>query len=288
MTQINLKRFNQLLQSKGYPIRLVVFSLLILTLFSCANKKTHPIDAGPKGPVDWSQVKPAIPKQETPSRYGNPKSYEVFGEIYHVLPSAKNFKQKGVASWYGSNFHGRRTSSGETYDMLKMTAAHKTLPIPCYVKVTNHDNGREIIVRVNDRGPFLKSRIIDLSYAAAYKLGMAEKGVANVSIETISFTENPSTKAKIKPLVVASNQPSIKKKIFVQVGAYSSRQRADTLQKILAREIDLPVKISVTQRAGKKLYRVRIGPIDDRAVAERLVETINQTELGKPRIVYQD
>ncbi|MDQ7049660.1 MAG: septal ring lytic transglycosylase RlpA family protein [Enterobacterales bacterium] len=267
-------------------------------------KKTGQVDAGPKGPVDWTQVKPAVPRAVSPSRYGNPKSYEVYGQVYHVLPSANHFKQKGVASWYGSNFHGRRTSSGETYDMLKLTAAHKTLPIPCYVKVTNHDNGREIIVRVNDRGPFIKSRIIDLSYAAAYKLGMAEKGTANVSIESIGFdsqttlhsNSRPSTKrpisvlgqVKTKPLLMASNKGQSDRKRFVQVGAYSSRQRAETLQKILAREIQLPVKISLIQRSGKKLYRVRIGPVDDLSMANKLVETIKHTELGKPSIVYQE
>ncbi len=310
MKQQALDNIKPLFQPPGFSLKAVFSAMLLLILFSCASKKVGPVDAGPKGPVDWTQVKPVEPKPETPSRYGNPKSYEVYGQVYHVLPSATNFKQKGVASWYGSNFHGRRTSSGETYDMLKLTAAHKTLPIPCYVRVINHDNGRQIIVRVNDRGPFLKSRIIDLSYAAAYKLGMAEKGTANVSIETIAFNTQSKaastskssaiSKPPAKPamtglatlppkvLKVAANTAQGDKKRFVQVGAYSSRQRANQLKTILAREIQLPVNISVIKRSGKKLYRVRIGPIDDPSMAQKLVETIKHTELGKPSIVYQD
>jgi len=322
MKQPLLHTHQAMVQSLGLYLRFLFSASLFLILFSCANKKIGKVDAGPKGPVDWTLVKPAVPKKEALSRYGNPKSYEVNGQVYHVLPTADHFKQKGIASWYGSNFHGRRTSSGETYDMLKLTAAHKTLPIPCYVRVINHDNGRELIVRVNDRGPFLKSRIIDLSYAAAYQLGMAEKGTANVSIETISFNHsaNNRSKAQLKPqsksqskshskpvikllpqaipkvlaqtlpkaIQLASNKKHSEKKRFIQVGAYSSRKRAGRLKKILAAEIQLPVKISMTQVSGKKLYRVRIGPIDDLSLAQKLVESIKQTELGKPSIVYQD
>ena len=131
--------------------RRVLISLCIISLSACSGIEKRDQDSGPNKPVDWTQVKPVMPKKESPSRYGNPKSYEVYGITYHTLKSSENFKQKGVASWYGTKFHGRRTSSGEPYDMLQITAAHKTLPIPCYVRVTNKDNGRSLIVRVNDR-----------------------------------------------------------------------------------------------------------------------------------------
>ena len=149
--------------------------------------------------------------------------------------------------------------------MLQLTAAHKTLPIPCYVRVTNHDNGRELIVRVNDRGPFVKSRIIDLSYAAAHQLGMANQGTANVSIETIDF----EPKVKEKPSVASSSAKVDKgdKKRFVQVGAYSNHESAQKLAKVLDKEIELPVSVMPISRSGKKLYRVRIGPIVSLAVA---------------------
>jgi len=123
-----------------------------------------------------------VPESLTKSNIGNPVSYEEFGQRYKVLESSEGFSEKGIASWYGSDFHGRNTSSGETYDMYQMTAAHKTLPLPTYVSVNNLDNGRTLIVKVNDRGPFIEGRVIDLSYAAAYRLGVTGPGTANVEI----------------------------------------------------------------------------------------------------------
>ena len=142
-------------------------------------------DSAPDRYIDHTRVKNAVPIVESKSKYGNPKSYEVQGKRYHVLKSASNFTERGIASWYGTKFHGRRTSSGEPYDMYAMTAAHKTLPIPIFVEVTNLDNHRKIIVRVNDRGPFAEGRIIDLSYVAAKKLGIDTKGTGRVVIRAI-------------------------------------------------------------------------------------------------------
>lgn len=267
-----------------------VYSWLLLgSLFGCSMVDKKDQDTGPNRPVDWTQVKPIEPKKEPKSRYGNPVSYEVAGSTYHVLASSNKYKQKGVASWYGSKFHGRRTSSGETYDMLQLTAAHKTLPIPCYVKVTNLDNGKVLVVRVNDRGPFVKSRIIDLSYAAAHQLGMAKKGTANVIVESIdfpdSFTGNSTNNSEKSASIQSSGQGKYR---FVQVGAYANRDSAKKLAKVLDREIKLPVKVSWVKRSGKKLYRVRIGPIKSLETAIQLAETLNISELGKPRIVYQN
>jgi len=266
------------------------FSLVILcSLFSCTTMDKRDLDAGPDRPIDWTQVKPVVPKYETKSRYGNPVSYEVAGSTYHLLASSNKYKRKGVASWYGSKFHGRRTSSGETYDMLQLTAAHKTLPIPCYVRVTNLDNGKVLVVRVNDRGPFVKSRIIDLSYAAAHQLGMAEKGTANVVVESIDFPDQVKNTSVNTPVRNVGIQSSGKGKYrFVQVGAYANAESAKKLAKVLDREIKLPVKVSWIRRSGKKLYRVRIGPIKTLETAMQLAETLNISELGKPRIVYQN
>ena len=130
-------------------------------------------------------VPDAVPRAEPLSKYGNPESYTVYGKTYNVMPSSLGYREIGYASWYGRKFHGRRTSSGEIYDMYAMTAAHRTLPLPTYVRVRNLDNGREAIVRVNDRGPFHSDRIIDLSYAAATKLGLVEAGTAKVEVEAI-------------------------------------------------------------------------------------------------------
>ena len=142
-------------------------------------------DRGPSQDKDMSQVAEAVPRVEAHSRGGNKSTYEVWGKQYHVMPSSSGFTQRGLASWYGEKFHGHLTSNGEVYDMYAMTAAHKNLPLPTFARVTNLENGKAVIVRVNDRGPFHGDRIIDLSYAAASKLGYRKKGVANVLVEAI-------------------------------------------------------------------------------------------------------
>jgi len=133
----------------------------------------------------------AVPVEEPRSRYGNPESYEVRGVTYHVLETSEGYEAEGTASWYGEEFQGRRTSSGEPYDMYAMTAAHRTLPIPTYVEVTNLENGRTVVVRVNDRGPFHEGRIIDLSYAAAQKLGLVGPGTARVRVRALEPPSRP-------------------------------------------------------------------------------------------------
>ena len=137
------------------------------------------------GDVPLSEIPDAVPKAEVKSRSGNPETYEIDGTTYRVMETSDGYRERGIASWYGDYFHGRRTSSGDTYDMYKMTAAHKTLPLPTYVRVTNLENGRTVVLRVNDRGPFVEGRIIDLSYVAAQKLGMAESGTARVEVEAL-------------------------------------------------------------------------------------------------------
>ena len=158
---------------------------LIFLAFAGCSSVTVERDSAPGTPVDTSSVPDAIPKAEARSKYGNPESYVVFGKRYHVMKDNRVFTQQGIASWYGKKFHGRRTSSGETYDMYAMTAAHKTLILPAYVEVTNLRNGKRVVVKVNDRGPFHENRIIDLSYSAASKLDVIAKGTALVKIRVV-------------------------------------------------------------------------------------------------------
>ena len=153
--------------------------IMVLCLAACGGIERRD---GPGRVAKAAKAPQVIPKREPLSKYGNPSSYVVFGKRYHTLKTAAGFKERGIASWYGKKFHGRKTSSGEMYDMYKMTAAHKHLPLPTYVKVKNLENGKTITVRVNDRGPFHDNRIIDLSYAAATKLGILGKGTAPVEV----------------------------------------------------------------------------------------------------------
>ena len=157
---------------------IIIFSIIVS---SCTViKRDSARDTGKK-----HYPKQVIPKVEKYSKYGNPKTYEVFGKRYKTLKTHVGYSEEGIASWYGKKFHGKLTSTREVYNMYELTAAHKSLPIPCYVKVTNLSNSKSLIVRVNDRGPFKKGRIIDLSYAAAKKLDIIEKGTAMVFVEAI-------------------------------------------------------------------------------------------------------
>ena len=168
--------------------------IISLSLSACASptsRYSQRYDGPPARKVNVASIPNATPKQEPLSRYGNPPSYHVRGKRYSVMREARGYKQRGVASWYGTKFHKHRTSSGEPYDLYAMTAAHKSLPLPSYVKVTNLENGREIVVRVSDRGPFHDNRIIDLSYVAAKKLGIVGRGTGLVEIETITDDNTP-------------------------------------------------------------------------------------------------
>lgn len=227
------------------------------------------------GPMDFPKgynpdsIPDAIPRSEPLSRFGNPTYYDVYGKRYYVRKSSKDFRQEGIASWYGKQFHGRRTSSGEMYDMFKMTAAHKTLPLPTYVKVANQKNGRTIVVKVNDRGPFHSNRIIDLSYAAAVKLGITASGTAPVLIEAINDHTGSLTSKPIKEELF-SQENSIPQPLsqtnslakFVQLGIFSKIDNARRLQeKMLHSALPTPEIMTVTINDAN-LYRVVIGPLE--------------------------
>ena len=161
-------------------------------------------DGPPSHNINITAIPDAVPRIEANSRYGNPASYVVNGKRYHVMASNKAFQQRGLASWYGTKFHGRKTSSGEPYDMFAMTAAHKTLPLPTWLEVINHDNQKRVVVKVNDRGPFVSGRIIDLSYAAATKLGVVATGTANVTIRSIDPVQYLAEQTTPRPVNTAA------------------------------------------------------------------------------------
>ena len=236
--------------------------LSVLTLSSCVQMQ----DSAPVNySKQWHEIPDAIPVPVERAKYGNPGSYNVFGETYYVLDASEGFQQKGIASWYGNKFHGERTSSGEDYDMYAMTAAHKTLPLPVYVEVINHDNDRKAIVKVNDRGPFHEGRIIDLSYAAAIKLGVDQTGTARIDVRAIDVKSSKRSSRKMA------------KGTFLQVGAFSKRKTANELAgKMLAEQIK-PVSV----KKNKGLYKVWIGPYASEAEIEASMRRV--VELGYER-----
>ena len=224
-----------------------------------AEPSPPPAAAAPRPSDAQLQALPdAVPAAEPRARLGNPPFYEVFGQRYTVLDSSRGFVERGVASWYGPDFHGVRTSTGEPYDMYSMTAAHRTLPLPAYARVTNLRNGRSVVVRINDRGPFKANRIIDLSYAAALKLDMVRDGTTLVEVRALE----PDGAAPPAP------PPS---EIYAQAGAFAVADNAERLRdRLLAAGVG-PVLLLGDAAGGRTLYRVRIGPIDSVAAFDELV-----------------
>lgn len=233
-------------------------------------------DAYPEDPPDVAEVPDAVPRREARSRGGNASPYEVWGKRYEVMADARGYSRQGRASWYGEKFHGYATSNGEIYDMYKMSAAHRSLPLPSFVRVTRRDNGRSVIVRVNDRGPFHSDREIDLSYAAAARLGILEQGTGRVSVEAIDverwLADNgdasrsvaaSSFQATSASPVTARAQGDVKEAVigpgvFLQVAALGSADRARQLKSRLEGEIDRPVRVA----SATGLHRVQVGPLD--------------------------
>ncbi|WP_455199468.1 septal ring lytic transglycosylase RlpA family protein [Kaarinaea lacus] len=242
-------------------------------------------DSAPNHYVDHTRVPNATPKVEPRSQYGNPDFYDVEGKRYYVLDSASNFNQKGIASWYGTKFHGRRTSSGEPYSMYKMTAAHKTLPIPVYVEVTNLDNNKKVIVRVNDRGPFAEGRIIDLSYVAAKKLGIDKTGTGRVKIRTIDPRRQHIDDQPAEPVKIAEKKSE--GQLYLQVGAFTDHANAAQLLSRLILKTDENVLINRKSAGDEDVYRVRIGPLGSESDAQRIRSQLNPLGIDAPHIVVE-
>ncbi len=264
----------------------------ISLLSACAANAPRPATGGSQ------TVPPPSGSTETRSDRGNPPFYDVLGKRYHVLPTSAGYHARGIASWYGPDFHGLATSSGETYNMHAMTAAHTTLPIPTWVEVTNLENGKHVIVKVNDRGPFVDNRLIDLSYAAATELDMVRAGTARVEVRTVAPPREPVTVAAAMPStplpvmgapspVVAAPPPSVAPtpQMFVQVGAFAQRDNADRLVDRL-RASGFVGPFVVSEADGRRvLHRVRLGPIRSADEFDLLSSRLRTIGVGDAQLV---
>jgi rare lipoprotein A len=229
-------------------------------------------------PIDVSKLPEPVPRVEPRSRYGNKSPYTVRGHTYRVLPTARGYDKRGIASFYGNKFHGYKTSNLETYDMYAFTAASTTLPLPSYARVTNLENGKSVIVRVNDRGPFHDNRLIDLSYAAAVKIGIWPKGTGLVEVRGIDPAQ-PGKELPAPP-VVTDGHPGI----YLQVGAFADGANADRLAQRL-REAKLgAVQVVDSVVDGRHLRRVRVGPLSSVARADQVSRRIEQMGLPQPQV----
>lgn len=246
-----------------------------------SSRYTITQDRAPKGNFDASGLSDAVPVYQAPVRAGNKSPYTVWGKQYSVLSSNEGYVASGTASWYGEKFHGHKTSNGETFDMYQMSAAHKSLRIPGYARVTNVDNGRSVIVRVNDRGPFHGDRLIDLSYAAAKKLGYQSRGTAKVEVESITVKPNGSMFIAGQPFALDGQPPSETATavenddqnavggLFVQLGAFSSRDPARKLQDRAKDVLSDPVRVRAVDTASGRFHRVQVGPFQDEGSARK-------------------
>ena len=287
--------------------RFVTAICLAALVSGCSSRGTAPAPAAtppvprdtavPPPPRDLAAIPDAVPRPEPRSRYGNPSSYEVFGQRYVLLPTAVGHVERGMASWYGPGFHNERTSSGEPYDMYAMTAAHKTLPIPVYAEVTNLRNGRRVVVRINDRGPFVGDRVIDLSYTPVWKLDMLREGTGSVEVRVITpGSASPApTLASAAPVAAASpaaaspaaagaTPPVVNQ--WLQAGSFAQRENAERLRATLAAHGITATRIDPRTDGTRTLHRVRIGPLAGRAELEDYVERLRLLGIPDARLAH--
>lgn len=264
----------------------VVLLLLSTLLLSCTITKDEQapaeeeFDGRPettKIPVNIDKIPNAVPEYAPWSPTVNPESYTVLGKDYSVLKTNKGYKKQGIASWYGTKFHKKKTATGEDYDMFAMTAAHKTLPIPSYVRVTNLDNQSSVIVKINDRGPFHEHRIIDLSYVAAVKLGIEQAGTGFVEVVAVHPGETGTGRNIVKA-----------KQVYLQIGAFGEQINAAKLQQKLSSELALQTsRIHQQNRQGKVIYRVQIGPISSVVEADEVIKKLNSIAITKTQFISE-
>ena len=272
--------------------------MLIAVTAGCSKKLPEPLPDRPTtGHAHLPDGKGGIHK------VGNP--YKVGGRWYKPVADETAYDETGIASWYGRDFHGKHTANGETYDMHALSAAHKTLPLPTLVRVTNLENGRSVIVRVNDRGPFVKERLIDLSYAAAKQLGYAARGTAHVRVQTLDMpapktADIPAMDAPFKTAkqphglhtsasgrtTTAATVSPLPGKMFIQLGAFSSKDNAIRLQNTLKANFPT-IRATEINLSGKTLYRVRMGPFEDTTNMEQIILSLQHKGFQKPMVVIQ-
>ena len=273
-------------------IRAAAALTVLLLLASCgtAPKKVESTpggkyyaDDGPPEsvPGNLAEIPDAVPREEPFHRFAN-RPYTVMGRSYAPAVNREPWKQRGIASWYGKKFHGLKTASGEPYDMFAMTAAHPTLPIPSYARVTNLKNGRSVVVRINDRGPFHSDRIIDLSYAAAARIGIAGPGSGLVEVERVFESTQPASLTAAAPTIPVQTvveSPVVTEEsaaFWLQLGAFSTREAAETFRERVARELSWNLE-PVQVQSRDALYRVRLGPYRNREEALAIAEKARQT-----------
>jgi rare lipoprotein A len=275
--------------------RLLTVASILVALAGCAS-------GGGQRPGELDHESVITPER---TRAGNPPVYEVFGETYYTRNDSVDYRERGVASWYGKDFHGRSTANGETYDMHALTAAHKTLPIPTWVEVTNLANGRRVIVKINDRGPFVAGRIIDLSYAAASELEMVRAGTADVEVRALGVpvgTPLPGTQVASAREVEPRARPSFsliseaaaadldsmyesEPQVFAQVGAFSNRENADRLVGRLRAGGHSNAFVVSESAGGGALHRVRIGPLPGVAAFDDISRELSELGLRESLLV---
>jgi rare lipoprotein A len=236
-----------------------------------APEPSAPAPSTAPSPTEIEKIPDAVPKPEPRSAKGNPPFYDVLGKRYFVMADAAGYVERGIASWYGPGFHDALTSNGERYDMYAMTAAHTTLPLPTHVQVTNLKNGRSVVVRVNDRGPFKHGRIIDLSYTAASKLDMLRDGTAFVEVRALTSLATPAAPPAGSP-------------IFVQAGAFSTQANASALLERLRTQGVKNGFVKQDAVDGRELYRVRIGPIPSVPEFDRLLQRLKSLGIPDARL----
>ena len=252
--------------------RLAIPALALLAA-ACAHEPQRPESPAPAP----ERGGPGTGHEEPRARLGNPPFYEVAGKRYVVLASAAGFVERGVASWYGPTFHGGRTATGETYDMNAMTGAHPTLPLPTWVRVTNLQNGKSVVVRLNDRGPFSNNRIIDLSHAAAEQLDMIRAGTAMVEVRSLAGGNAVTAAAPVA-------QPAVAPRFFAQAGAFAEEGNARRLADRLRDARVGTVMISETWVDGRRLFRVRVGPVIGVGDFDALIERLRQAGVESARL----
>ncbi|HZC87367.1 MAG TPA: septal ring lytic transglycosylase RlpA family protein [Steroidobacteraceae bacterium] len=264
------------------PFLATALALVALSGCSLTRHREAPAPAPPPvvpaAPPDLTAIPDAVPRAEPRSAHGNPPFYDVFGRRYYVLASADGYLERGVASWYGPTFHGGNTSSGEPYDMYAMTAAHKTVPLPCYARVTNLRNGKNVVVRINDRGPFVANRLIDLSYTAAARLDMLREGTTLVEVRVLS----PSV-----PDVLTRSSAEPPPALYVQAGAFADQQNAQRLlERLQAAGLERAF-IALPLQTGTHLYRVRLGPVESVAQFDELAARLAALGIADARLALE-
>ena len=238
-----------------------------------------------------SKQPPSVQPEKSPR--GNPAFYEVLGQRYYVMDSAQGYEERGVASWYGRKFHGNPTANGERYDMHGVSAAHKSLPLPTWVEVTNLKNGRKINVRVNDRGPFVHNRLIDLSYGAAVKLDMVETGTTLVNVRALGKAPDTRERAAAAPPQAVANRSvpqlrAVSRKLYVQVGAFGERENAERLMKKLSTDGLKDVFVLSDLEAVPVLHRVRVGPVAEVDQYDGIVAQLASLGYADTHLVSED